>query len=192
MIFFIKVVPWILLAGLIITWTPWRSIFEKIFGNNPTRAKVYVEIGEQDELCKGKLIRETPKGFVYRYKCFGVSYSVIVPFDYPYRYVLGCRKIRVIFGHATAAPLGGMATTSVKVSGADLDLILQSKIGAELVKTIFGKAINYLTILIILGVLIFAGYFMMKQFGIIGTPGQPGQPAQQTPVEQTGPKQPLE
>lgn len=181
MIIMLKILPWILFLGLILTWMPWRSIFERLWGNNPKRAKVYVEAGEQIELCKGKMSTEAPVGARYTYKCFGEWCTVIVPQKYPYRYILGCRQIRVIYGQSTAAPLGGMTDTDIAVSGETLDAIFRAHIGSDLAKTIFGKAVNYMMILMIIGGVLVVGYFLFKQLG----PGI-------VPVQQPGIEQPLQ
>lgn len=173
MMIFVKIAPWLILLLLIITWTPWRSIFEKIWGNNPKRAKVYVEAGEQVILCRGKMGADSSKGFRYRYKCFGEWQTVLVSRKYPYRYILGCRQIRVIYGQSTAAPLGGMVDSECVVSGETLDAIFRAHIGADLAKSIFGKALNIMLILMVVGGVLVVGYFFMQQMSSTSTSVQP-------------------
>ena len=180
MLILIKVLPWLILVLLIITWVPWRTIFERIWGNNPNRAKVYVESGEQIQLCKGKRVEDSTKGFRYRYKCYGEMQTVIVPKKYPYRYILGCRQIRVIHGNSTAAPLGGMVDSDVAVSGATLDAIFRAHIGSDLAKTIFGRTVNFMMILLIIGGVLVVVYFVFKQMNPVTPPVQP--PAIEQPL----------
>lgn len=176
-----RVLPWLLLLMLLATWVPWRNIFEKIYGNNPYKAKVYVEAGEQITICKGKYYGDYSKGILYRFKYMGAWNTVIVPAKYPYRYLLGCRQIRVLIGQPVAAPLGGMIASDIKVSSSTLDDIFNAQIGKELAKSIFGKAMNIMTILIIVAVAIFACYFLYKQT-------QPGGMFNNQPIsEQTAP-----
>jgi len=189
MILMVKIMPWLMLLLLVIVFVPWRGIFEKIWGNNPKRAKVYVEYGEQIALCKGKFKDDCKKGQRYRYKCFGEWSTVIVPAHYPYRYILGCRQIRVIAGQGTAAPLGGMLDSSVVVSGVTLDAIFRANIGTELAKTIFGKAVNLMMVLIIVGGVALLGFFIFKQMSTGGLPGLTPQPGIEQPA-QPQPKQP--
>jgi len=145
-----------------ITWIPWRDLFEKLYGNNPLRAKVYVEAGEQITFCNGSYMGSTETGVLYEYKYKTVKYTVYVPCEYPYKYILGRRQIRVILGHADASPLAGESETQINISGDLLDLILRARVGAEIVSAIFGKAINYMMIAIFVGILIFGGYFIYK------------------------------
>ncbi|GAH37491.1 unnamed protein product, partial [marine sediment metagenome] len=180
------VMPWLLFVLLVITWVPWRGIFEKLWGNNPLRGKIYVEAGEQITICKGKYYTDTPKGLIYQYKYFKMGQSVIVPFDYPYRYILGCRQIRVMAGQGAAAPLGGMSDKQCVVSGGTLNAVLEAHIGTELARTIFGKTMNIMMIVIIAAGIMFVGYFLFKQF-MTPTPGAiqpPAQEQQLTPEQQ--------
>ena len=177
-----------MLVVLTLTWIPWRDIFEKLWGNNPRRAKVYVEAGEQVTICRGSLRGDCPKGFVYRFKYFGVWNSIIVPVKYPYRYILGCRQIRVIIGMPVAQPLGGMMLNELRVSSTALDAIFKAHIGSDLARTIFGKAFNWMMLLIVGVVLILGGYMVARQF--IEVPGvSPGieQPAPAKPAQPSGP-----
>lgn len=189
MLILIKVLPWLMLLLLVAAWTPWRSIFEKLWGNNPKRAKVYVEYGEQIALCKGKFLSDCKKGQRYRYKCYGEWCVVIVPSKYPYKYIFGGRQIRVIAGQGTAAPLGGMPDSSVAVSSATLDAIFRADIGTQLAKTIFGKAVNLMMVLIIVVGVVVLGYFIYKQMSTGGLPGLSPQPGIEQPV-QPQPQQP--
>lgn len=176
---FLRITPWILLLLLIFTWVPWRDVFEKLYGNNPYKAKVYVEAGEQITICKGKYYGDGKRGIFYTYKFKGIWQNVIVPDGYPFRYILGCRQIRVILGQPSAAPLGGMQSNRLNISASQLDQIFKAHIGTELARTIFGKAINVMTILIIIGVIAFAAYFLYKQTQPGGMLAQPVEQQQQ-------------
>lgn len=147
-------------VGLLLSAINWRGMFNKIYGNNPLRAKVYIEIGESIEYVNGVYSCAALNYAIYSYKYHGREYSVIVPDNYPYRYVVGRRKIRVIFGQSTAAPLGGVNSSDIKMSGDTLNLILRSRIGSELVRSVFGKAINYMVVLVGVAVIGIAGYYV--------------------------------
>jgi len=172
----------ILCALIAFTWIPWRDIFEKLYGNNPLKAKVYVESGEQIVVCNGEYTGDTPDGMLYYYKYKGLKGTVFVPWDYPYRYIYGRRQIRVIWGHADASPLGGMTETRLpQVTTVMLNNILSARIGAELVKGIFGKAVNWMMIIIIIGALIFGGIFFYNNIvekSVDNNPQQTEQPAE--------------
>lgn len=149
---------------LIASWVPWRKIFEKYWGNNPTKAKVYVESGEQIILCQGNLVQSTSKAKRFRYKLFNEWQTVLVPSNYPVRYVLGCRQIRVIHGQSSPAPLGGMQESAIIVSPDTLDAIFRAHIGKDLAKTVFGKTLNYMTVIMVIVGMAIAGYFLYQQF----------------------------
>lgn len=176
----------VMIILLIMTWIPFRSIFEHFYGNNPLKAKIYVAVGENEDICKGKYDHDSNHGWVYRYKWHGVYSTVVVPRSYPYVYVLGCRKIRVMAGHATCAPLGGMPSEYWSLSGSQLDDVLRAHIGKDLANTIFGKAVNYMMILIVIGVALFGAYFLLKQSGVIGGPSVPVQPDTPSQTVPTG------
>lgn len=180
------VIPFILLFLLIIAWVPWRGIFDKLWGNNPFKARVYVEAGEQTTICKGRLQADSPAGLVYAYKYFKRDLSVLVKYNYPYRYILGWRKIRVIAGQGVAAPLEGMAPETCIVSASTLNAVIEAHIGTELARTIFGKTLNIMMIIIMVAGIGLVGYFFMKQFMAPspGTVQPPAQEQQLTPEQQ--------
>lgn len=183
MTFFLYIMPFILFFLLVITWMPWRNIFEKLWGNNPLRAKIYVEAGEQITICKGRYYTDTPKGIIYQYKYMKMKQAVIVKFDYPYRYILGCRQIRVQAGQGTASPLGDMSVKQCVVTASTLNAVLEAHIGKELVTTIFGKAVSIMMIIIIAGGIMLIGYFLFKQFIAPGDISPPVQEQQYTPEQ---------
>ena len=154
------IVIFLLGVGLVLSAVNWRGVFNKVYGNNPLRAKVYIEIGESIEFVNGSYYGAAFNYAIYSYKFHGREYSVIVPDNYPYRYVVGRRKIRVIFGQSTAAPLGGVNASDIKMSGDTLNLVLRSRIGSELVRSVFGKAINYMVVLVGVAVIGIAGYYV--------------------------------
>lgn len=185
----IKIAPWVLLLLLVAVWVPWRTIFEKIFGNNPYKARVYVEAGEEIKICMGRYFSDSPRGVVYSYKYQGIRQKIIVPSDYPYKFILGTRQIRAIIGNPVAQPLGGYQPSRLTLGPADLNKVFEAHIAADLAKTIFGKAVNIMAILIIIGALVLAGVFFYKQMQVGGmfyhepaaqtAPVQPEQPALQ-------------
>jgi len=170
------------------TWIPWRRLFEKLYGNNPLKGKVYIEAGEQISVCNGNyagsVLGKNAGGLLYYYKYEGLRATVFVPFTYPYRYVFGRRQIRVIWGQSNAAPLGGMSEAKLGISGDMLDDILRARIGSELVKSIFGKSVKWMTILLLVGALVIASVFMYNNFiktpdiVPVNTPDQTSPPAQ--------------
>lgn len=163
MINIIVIILFVLLFVLIISIIPYRRLFERFFGNNPYKAKIYVEAGEQVKVCKGKYFADSPDGTVYNYKYFGVSQSVIVPLGYPFRYLEGKRQIRVLAGQTVANKYADGDKPALKVGSSQLNNIFKAHMAEDLAKSIFGKAINMMTILIIIGGVIFGIFFIVKQ-----------------------------
>lgn len=186
--FMIYVMPWVMLGIMVLINIPWRFMFERLWGNNPDKASVEVEYGDQVIPCKGKKIANetTPAVTTYQYKCRGEMRTVMVEAKYPYRYIMGRRQVRVIGENSEAAPLGDYKSPGTSVSGQMLNIVLQANIGSSLVKSIFGKAISIMTILIILGILAFGGYYVYRN---VLQPNQENAPAaQQAPAPaQSGP-----
>lgn len=163
----ITITPIILLFVIILMWIPWRSLFFKMWGDKPDRAKIYVEYGEHVEVCKGYLLTESPKGLIYSYKVYGRNYSVLVPRNYPYRFIFGSREIRVLFGDTVALPLvmaNGQPAKLPDVSPRLLDSVLKSHIGRDLVNTVFGKAVSLFMIFVILAILTVGGYYVYRNY----------------------------
>ena len=185
----LMIMPFIMLILLVAVWIDWRKLFEKIWGDNPYKARVYVIAGDKEYPCKGNYAGSTARTILYRYKFNKIWHRVIVKDTYPFIYIQGFRKVRVMIGQSYAAPLEGYHEPECKVGGATLNDVMEAHIGSDLAKTIFGKAINFMTIIIVLAVLFFGGYFMYKNvLSPNVTPTQPNQPAQQ----QQPAKQPIE
>ena len=174
----------IILLILIASWIPWRTIFDKVWGNNPTKAKVYVEAGEQIILCQGRLSGDCPQGNVYRFKYFGKWQSVIVPEKYPFRYILGCRQIRLKVGDSVASPLGDMTSSSTRVSSSTLDAIFRAHIGKDLAQTVFGKTFNWMIIIIAVVGIVAVGFFLFRQFIATDIPVQPAGIEEPAPIQE--------
>lgn len=181
MSFLLYVVPWILGLLLVVSWVPWRDVFERVWGNNPNKAKIYVEYGEQTVLCKGRKVKGNYNIQKYQFKCQGVKRIVLVRKSYPYRYLMGARMIRVVGDALSAAPLGALIDTNQTViNGEMLNEVIEANIGASLVNSIFGKVVSIMQILVILGVLVLGGYFVYNNMIRKTVP-----PAQQTNNGQT-------
>lgn len=183
-LWFLRIIPFVLVIALVLTWIPWRKWAFRLWGDNPEKCKVYVEYGEHIEVCDGRLAQEHPKGLWYRYKCFDRNMSVIVPRLYPYRFVFGARQIRVKFGDMYPAPLGG-EVKPVGFAPTALDELMQSNIGKNLGQTIHGKALNIMSIIIVVVIVIVGGLFLYKNM-IEPSMNKPAinQPAQQLTPEQ--------
>lgn len=188
-------IMWIMIAFMVVLFfltifliVPWREIFEKMYGNNPLKAKVYVEAGEQINFSNGSYYGSTEQGVLYTYKYKGIRYCVHVPDNYPFRFVMGRRKIRVEFGHADPSPhgvngkyshkvetleasaLGESVNTKLPISGDALEKILRARVGAELVSSVFGKAVNWVMLVVVFACIVGGGFFIYKNMVADKTP----------------------
>lgn len=190
--------------GAIIALIDVRKLVEKWVANNPNKASIYIEAGEQVERVNGKLIYSADIGSMYEYKLHGKSLIVAVPADYPFKFIRGRRKIEVragqalsayqlkdiqrkaksraevekgIFTQAIAEPVD-LVETGNKQGAYDLNALIKGQVAVELVKSLFGKKVStWLIVLIIAGVAAI-GFFFYNNFL------KPEVPPEQPPMEQ--------
>ena len=145
----------------IIKMIPWRAVFEKHFGNNPQKARIFILIGEQEQPVNGNFVHADEDGYFYYYKWNKVFYQVFVPAKYPWRFLHGRRRINVVAGQAEASPLGDEKYSG---SGEALNTMIGSKIAIQLVRSVSGSKAVPWVIIIIVAVALIGGYFVMKNF----------------------------
>lgn len=140
----------------ILGYVDWQKVFEKRWGNDVRRARVYVEAGEQVVMVFGKMIYESGRGMLYRYKWGKKELVVAVPFDYPHKFVRGRRMIRVVVGEASARYWDNRQVSEDGVFSVS-DLV-RSHLVSELVKSMSGGGeINWKMWLMIAGGVLVAG-----------------------------------
>lgn len=148
----------LLVIGLLMSLIDWRKIFERLFGNNPMKARVYVETDEQVEVMNGKMVYSGTKGMMYQYHWQKENCVVCVPFDYPYKYLNGRRMIRVRCGEVSPRAWDGKPLASEGVFS--VSALVYSHLVREAVMAMTSKKQTpWLWIMIISGVLL-AGYIL--------------------------------
>jgi hypothetical protein len=181
LIIVITIISLLLVTVGIIKMIPWRDLFEKYFGNNPEKARVFIEIGEEVKPVNGELSHAGINGDMYRYKYRKLIFTVDVPADYPYKFLHGRRLIRVNYGEVVAKRFD--EKTDGQGGAYDVDILLRSQIAVQLVKSVSGsKAIPWL-IIGIAAVVLVAGYFVVKNMTGSNKVPVPPTPTPTLPVE---------
>jgi len=85
----------------------WYSFFYKRFGNDPNKAKVYVDFGDNELFYDGWYVFNDDKFYYYAYDIGARHFTAVVPAGWKEIYVRGRRKLCVDFGQEFAKPLTG-------------------------------------------------------------------------------------
>lgn len=142
----------VMIAGYV----DWQKIFERFYGNNPSKARIYIEADEHVTSLSGKLLYTGTKGVIYGYKRDKVDLVVCVPFNYPYKFIRGRRMIRVVAGEAS--PRVWDETQLSKDGVFSVSALVRSHLVRELVRSMTGGSeFNWKVWLLIGGVVIVAG-----------------------------------
>ena len=143
----------VMLAGFV----DWQKEFEKRWGNNPAKARIYIEADEQVVTVDGKMFYTGTKGVIYEYKWDKVDCVVCVPFDYPYKFIRGKRMIRVVAGEASARYWDKQ---QLSVDGVySVSALVRSHLVRELVKSMSGGSeLNWKLWLLIIGGVLVGGF----------------------------------
>lgn len=81
----------------------WYKFFEKRYGYNPARAKVYLKCDKAINIVHGKLDHsDAEKGDIYLYEFQKQKLSVCLPPGYPHENILGYRRVEQVFGESVA------------------------------------------------------------------------------------------
>lgn len=153
----------ILIAGMVFGLVDWRSIFEKVFGNDERKARIYMDVGGTYKKIKAKRIDYTDLGATYQFKIGKETKQVILTKDYPEKYCDGRRVILMELGQGTAKlTLGNNESPTVGLN--EISLLTLGKFAND-----FGKAFTTQSSLswkwfILIGVIVIAGYFIYQQF----------------------------
>lgn len=149
----------IFIIGSIITWIDWHSLFIKIWGNNPTKARVYVKCGGEKIPCPGKLQYTSNKGEFYEYRFNKIWLTVALKRDYPMIFIRGKREIHVKLGHLWADETTWPDNDENQSSARVLDAMIRGQVAVELVKSISGSGMPKLLTWIIIAALLAGAYF---------------------------------
>lgn len=89
----------------IIRTVDWYNVFYKRYGNDPNKAKVYVDFGDNELFYDGWFVFNDEKFYYYAYDIGHRHYTAIVPAGWKEVFIRGRRKISVDFGIEMAKPL---------------------------------------------------------------------------------------
>jgi len=153
----------------------WYKVFQKYYGDNPIKARVYVEYGEKTDPVEGKLYGVLENSAIYEYTWAGVKQMVVVKHDYPWRFIYGRRIIRVLPGKAFSQPIKNLGTqvlvaepfdqgVSPDLGGArELDVTIRGQTQIELVKSIKGrKSVNFAVGMVVIVAVVVGVYFFWQ------------------------------
>lgn len=196
----------IVIAGLMMV--DWKKIAARWVAPDPAKARIYVRAGELSDPVNGKLYYPGVKGAIYTYKWKGIRQAVYVKANYPVVYLTtsGRRMIAVNAGDGIAmsyleskinmgksipekiendlakkhsASALDWRDKPVTVNAGDLDAVIRSNIGAEIVGSIWGKKTVTIVGIILLVAVAVGGFLIVKNVMY------PDKPA----VEQPAPEQ---
>ena len=88
----------------------WGALIRRKLANNRIKGRIYLESGEDLKTYDAKRIRVTQKAEFYEYRILKGKEVVIVPIDYPEKYVNGRRVIALKNGEVVASWLHGEET----------------------------------------------------------------------------------
>ena len=88
----------------------WGALIRRKLANNRIKGRIYLESGEDLKTYDAKRIRVTQKAEFYEYRILKGKEVVIVPIDYPEKYVNGRRVIALKNGEVIASWLHGETT----------------------------------------------------------------------------------
>lgn len=143
----------------LLRWIDWYKVFKHFYGNNPLKAKIYLKIGETEEVIEGKYSYVDDKYIFYSYDFGKRGHTVAVSLNYPYIYVFGKRKILVDFGKGVAKPLSGIVKTTI--GSETLNDSVNGALATKVVNSIQSRGfkVQFQHILLIIAVLIGAFLF---------------------------------
>lgn len=153
----------LIVIGLL-TMVDWYKVFNRKWGDNPAKARVYVEYGEKIEPCEGKLYGVLEDCAIYQFTWNKTEHMVQVPHTYPWKFIRGYRKIRYFPGNAWAQPLEG-ESCNYKGGSRELNVTIEGQTTIDMVKSVKGrKAVGIIGIIVIVAVVIVGGWFVYNNF----------------------------
>lgn len=160
----ILVVYGITLIYAFIRTVDWYGFFEKRWGNDPTKCKVYVESGNTQKFYDGIYAYVDDSYIYYEYKIDGVKqkWAVAVPQTWTPVFVRGRVKVVVNFGEGIAKPESGESIA--KIGAEQLKASLEGKIGVELVRSIKQRATYKMTTFLLIGAVLVGAIFMYNNY----------------------------
>ena len=140
----------------------WYSVFASRYGNDPTKAKVYVDYGENEVFYDGWYVGNDDQWFYYDYFINKTRHTAIVPIGWSMIFVRGRRKICVDFGDEWAKPLLAGDAYPATMGSETLNKAIDKRLALEMIKSIKSrKGVSIGMWLVILAV-VAVGLFFWK------------------------------
>jgi hypothetical protein len=92
----------IVIIAIILQRIDWYKVFDRKYGYNPLRGRLYLENGDNINILDAKRIHSGTEGDIYEYRWENERLTVCLPPDYPHKNVKGWRLIRAVAGEAAA------------------------------------------------------------------------------------------
>lgn len=157
----------VVLLGVIISIlrsVDWYSVFASRYGNNPLKAKVYVDYGQNEVFYDGWYIGSDDKWFFYEYVIEKRLHTVLVPVTWlpNFTFVRGRVKICVDFGNEYAKPLvaGDMYPSSM--GSETLNTMIDKRLALEMAKSIKSRKGMNIGLFIIVAVVVVGGFLFWR------------------------------
>lgn len=168
----------LLIVAGILTQIDWYKVFNRFYGDDPRKARIYVEFGEKVDPVEGWLYGTTEKMSIYQFVWSKTRHMVQVPHKYPWRFIRGRRMIRYFPGNAWAQPLAGFNYDLVGGSR-ELNVTIESQTTIDMVKSVKGhKPISIIAIVVVVLAVAVGAWFLYTNMSKQNEP-------EPTPVEQT-------
>jgi hypothetical protein len=145
----------------------WYAIFNRFYGNNPHKGKIYVDFGENEQYCDGELVGSDDRFLFYNYQMGNREFTVAVPYQYQYIFVRGRRKICVDYGNEFAKPITyADARVSIALqpqNGASvLNASIKKKLAVDMVNSVESRKGIKLSLIIILLAVAIGGFIIYR------------------------------
>ena len=165
----------------------WFNFFNKRYGNDTEKGKVYVDFGENELFYDAVYLYSDNKYLYYDYDIGKHNFTVRVPMDWKFIFVRGRRKICVDFGHENAKPLDAGDAYPDTIGAELLNKSIDKRLAVAMVNSLESRKGFKLGMLLIIAVIVVAGILWWKNSSKPEVPVVPPavtQPVQQDPGDQ--------
>lgn len=158
----------------------WGELLRRKFANNAAKGRVYIDEGEDWTPINCKRFRESDKGEFYKWKEGKKEKVIILPKNYPVKFVRGRRSIFMRNGDVVAPPMIYGDQDYKPVDGPVLAALVMSGVITDLVMSLTAKKGIPMWVWLVLGVgVVVVIYFVMQHMGTGATP--PASPVEPPP-----------
>jgi hypothetical protein len=162
----------------------WFNFFNKFYGNDPEKGKIYVDFGENELFYDGYYLYSDDVFMYYNYDIGKHNFTVRVPIRWHYVFVRGRRKICVDFGHENAKPLytgdAYMSTMGAELLNKSID----KRLAVAMVNSLESRKGFKIGMILIIAVIVIGGILWWR------SQSKPETPVTPVPTEQQQTQQP--